>query len=189
MDGTRQYPANVFCSDDDEGFIAIAPDLPGCSAFGETQVEALDQLQDAIVAWVEAARAAGNPIPKASRPAAEQHSGKVLLRMPRSLHAEVAQAAKREGVSLNQYLVFLVSTARTQDAMNQAITKAVTQVHLNVLQSRVQTILDPMQPTVMKTMQVNPGMGYTIDNLKSIYVAALAEPPVEEEALGQWVRR
>jgi predicted RNase H-like HicB family nuclease len=53
----------VFWSDEDDGFIALAPDLPGCSAFGETQPEALAQLQDAIAAWIEATRAAGNPVP------------------------------------------------------------------------------------------------------------------------------
>jgi predicted RNase H-like HicB family nuclease len=47
IDPTR-YPANIFWSDEDEGFIAVAPDLPGCSAFGQTQEQAMAQLQDAI---------------------------------------------------------------------------------------------------------------------------------------------
>ena len=59
MTDTNRYPANVFWSEEDEGFIAVAADLPGCSAFGETQHEALTELQSAIVAWIEAARAAG----------------------------------------------------------------------------------------------------------------------------------
>jgi predicted RNase H-like HicB family nuclease len=60
----RRYPANVFWSEEDEGFIALAPDLPGCSAFGESEAEALDELRQAIDAWIEAARAAGNPVPE-----------------------------------------------------------------------------------------------------------------------------
>jgi predicted RNase H-like HicB family nuclease len=44
----KHYPAQVFWSDDDNGFIALAPDLPGCSAFGETRGEALTELDDAI---------------------------------------------------------------------------------------------------------------------------------------------
>ena len=68
MTEVERYPANVFWSDEDEGFIAVAPDLPGCSAFGETQADALLQLHDAIRAWVAAARKAGNPIPKPSQP-------------------------------------------------------------------------------------------------------------------------
>ena len=63
---THRYPAHVFWSEEDEGFIAIATDLPGCSAFGDTQDEALKQLQDAIAAWIGAQRSAGNPVPAPS---------------------------------------------------------------------------------------------------------------------------
>ena len=112
MTETNRYPAQVFWSEDDEGFVAVAPDLPGCSAFGQTQHDALRELQDAIQAWTEAANAAGNPIPEPSAPANDHHhSGKVLLRMPRRLHAQLARAAKQEGVSLNQYVVYLLSSA------------------------------------------------------------------------------
>lgn len=65
---TEHYPAHVFWSDEDEGYIAVAPDLPGCSSFGATRQEAIAELQDAIAAWIEAARAAGNPVPGPSRP-------------------------------------------------------------------------------------------------------------------------
>ena len=113
MIDTTRYPSRVFWSDDDEGFIAEAPDLPGCSAFGETQPEALDELQAAIAAWLEAARAAGNPVPQPSRPARDaEHSGKLLLRLPKTLHAELAKSAKREGTSLNQYVVYLLTYNR-----------------------------------------------------------------------------
>ena len=112
MTDTHRYPAHVFCSENDKGFIAVAPDLPGCSAFGETQQDALDELQDAIQAWMQAARAARNPIPAPSAPAVDPpHSGKVLLRMPRRLHTQLAQSAKQEDVSLNQYIVYLLSSA------------------------------------------------------------------------------
>jgi len=58
------YSRTVFWNDEDEGYIAIVPDLPGCSAFGETEDEALSEVKDAIEAWIEAANAAGNPIPE-----------------------------------------------------------------------------------------------------------------------------
>jgi predicted HicB family RNase H-like nuclease len=74
--------------------------------------EALHELQDAIHAWIEAAQAAGNLVPPPSASASDHHhSGKVLLRMPRRLHAQLARAAKQEGVSLNQYIVYLLSSA------------------------------------------------------------------------------
>ena len=57
------YPVRAFFSEEDEGFIAVAPDLPGSSAFGETEEEALAELAQAIPAWISACRAAGNPVP------------------------------------------------------------------------------------------------------------------------------
>jgi predicted RNase H-like HicB family nuclease len=62
-----RYPIQVFWSEDDAGFIAAVPDLLGCSAFGETQVEAVNEVKDAIAAWIEAMTAAGNPIPLPSK--------------------------------------------------------------------------------------------------------------------------
>jgi antitoxin HicB len=123
---TNRYPANVFWSDEDEGFIAVASDLPGCSAFGETQHEALTELQSAIAAWIEAARAAGNPIPEPSQPALDNfYSGKILVRMPKSLHGQLAQGAKTEAVSLNQHIVFLLTWAATHRTLMPDWTTAV----------------------------------------------------------------
>jgi predicted RNase H-like HicB family nuclease len=59
----KDYHINIFYSEPDEGYIADIPDLPACSAFGETPEEALAQLQIARSAWLEAARAEGRSIP------------------------------------------------------------------------------------------------------------------------------
>lgn len=67
MTDAKRYPAQVFWSDEDNGFVALAPDLPGCSAFGESRSEALTELDDAIEAWIAAAKDAGNPIPEPSK--------------------------------------------------------------------------------------------------------------------------
>jgi predicted RNase H-like HicB family nuclease len=115
MTNPSRYPAQVFWSDEDEGYVAVAPDLPGCSAFGESQQEALEQLHDAIEAWCQAATAAGNPIPEPSKPAEQTaFSGKFLVRMPRELHATLAKSAASEGVSLNQYAVYLLTKRQEQ---------------------------------------------------------------------------
>ena len=58
-----RYLVEVFWSDEDEGYIAVVPDLPGCSAFGNTPEEAVREIGDATLAWIEACRAAGDPIP------------------------------------------------------------------------------------------------------------------------------
>ncbi len=57
------YHINIFYSEEDGGYIADIPDLESCSAFGDTPEQALVELERAKAAWIEAARAAGKPIP------------------------------------------------------------------------------------------------------------------------------
>jgi antitoxin HicB len=56
--------------DDGGGFIAIAPELPGCMSDGETPQEALANAYDAIACWIEAAREMGRDVPAPRRAAA-----------------------------------------------------------------------------------------------------------------------
>ena len=60
----RDYPINVFYSDEDSGWIADIPDLVACSAFGKTPQEALREVVKAKAAWLEAAFAEHKPIPE-----------------------------------------------------------------------------------------------------------------------------
>lgn len=132
----RSYPTEVFWSEEDEGFIAIVPDLPGCSAYGETRQEALDSLDDGIEAWIEAAEAAGNPVPSPSTRsgAVSRYSGRLLVRMPRTLHATLAKEADQEGVSLNQYVVFLLTQGHAHHSV-QNLTSAVARQFIAVVSS------------------------------------------------------
>lgn len=106
----NKYATEIFWSDEDEGYIAIAPDLPGCSAFGETMAEAATEIEDAVSAWIEAAQAAGNPVPHPiERNPLQEASGKTLLRMPKELHRDLQRKAQRDGISLNSYICFLLT--------------------------------------------------------------------------------
>ena len=58
------YHINVFYSDEDGGYIADIPDLEHCSAFGATAEEAVAEVTKAKQAWIEAAHAAGKPVPR-----------------------------------------------------------------------------------------------------------------------------
>jgi predicted RNase H-like HicB family nuclease len=60
------FETRVFRCDEDGGYIAVAPDLPGCSAFGKTWPEALTELRSAMIAWITAARTAGSASVSAS---------------------------------------------------------------------------------------------------------------------------
>jgi predicted RNase H-like HicB family nuclease len=57
------YAIEIFYSEEDEGFIAVVPELPGCSAFGETQERALREVKIAMKLWLETAREIGREIP------------------------------------------------------------------------------------------------------------------------------
>lgn len=56
--------------DDGGGFVAVAPELPGCRSDGETPQDALTNAYDAIACWIEAAEEAGRPVPAPRRLAA-----------------------------------------------------------------------------------------------------------------------
>jgi predicted RNase H-like HicB family nuclease len=58
------YHINVFYSDEDRAYVADIPDLPGCSALGETAEQAVAEVEQAKDAWLEAAAATGGTIPE-----------------------------------------------------------------------------------------------------------------------------
>lgn len=62
-----EYPVTIFYSEEDGGYIAVAPDLKGCSAFGETPQEALRELGTAIELWLQTARQDNAHIPEPTR--------------------------------------------------------------------------------------------------------------------------
>jgi len=53
----------IFYSEEDEGYIAIVLDLPECSAFGETEEEALKEIKVVIELWMETAEKDGLEMP------------------------------------------------------------------------------------------------------------------------------
>jgi antitoxin HicB len=97
---------------DDEGggWLVEFPDLSGCMADGETLEEALAQARDAVAAWLDAAKAEGREIPPPSTGEAA-YSGKWVQRVPKSLHARLAERARDEGVSLNMLVTTFLADA------------------------------------------------------------------------------
>lgn len=104
-----EYPFNVVADEDDGGYVVEFPDLPGCM----TQVDSLTDLgamaQEAKDLWIESAFESGMGIPLPSYP--EPFSGRFNVRLPKSLHRRLVESAAREGVSLNQQVVSLLSEA------------------------------------------------------------------------------
>jgi antitoxin HicB len=84
-----------------EGYLAETPELPGCVTAGETPEEAMELLRDAMRLWLVVAVERGDPIPEPAREPSRDFSGRFVLRLPKSLHRQLAERAEAEGVSLN----------------------------------------------------------------------------------------
>ena len=101
------YRMNLTFDEESSAWIARYPELPGCMADGATPAEALAEGEEAKALWIETALDADLEIPEPQRDPA--YSGKLVLRLPKSLHQAAAERADREGVSLNSYLIQLIS--------------------------------------------------------------------------------
>jgi predicted RNase H-like HicB family nuclease len=88
---------------------ASVEELPGCTSRGKSSDAALDGIEAAMAKWIEVALEEGRGIPEPK--SATSHSGRLLLRMPRTLHADLTRASEREGVSLNQFITDALAAA------------------------------------------------------------------------------
>jgi predicted RNase H-like HicB family nuclease len=96
--------SRVLIPDEESGtYTAVILEFPGCIAQGDTPQEAYGHLEDAAKDWIEAALDLKQEIPAPLQ--SLSFGGKVLLRLPKSLHRQLALIAEREGVSLNQFIV------------------------------------------------------------------------------------
>lgn len=106
-----EYPFHVI-ADPDGGYVILYPDLLGCTM----QVEYLDEIgpmaEEIRHLWIKAQYEQGEAIPPPAYP--EEYSGKVVLRIPRSLHRSLAESAEGDGVSLNQYVATLLAQRDVQ---------------------------------------------------------------------------
>lgn len=109
LDDYMKMPYRMEIVEDKEegGFVISYPDLPGCVTCGETVEAAVANAVDAKQAWLAAAIEDGVSIPEPD--SLEAYSGQFKLRLPRSLHKTLAEHSKREGISMNQYCVYLLS--------------------------------------------------------------------------------
>ena len=101
------YRMEIVADKDEGGFVVSYPDLPGCITCGETIEAAISNAVDAKKAWIEVALESGIEIHEPE--SLDGYSGQFKLRIPRSLHKTLAEHSKREGISMNQYCLYLLS--------------------------------------------------------------------------------
>ena len=107
--------------EDGGGWLAIVPDLPGCSSDGETQMDALKNVEDAIETWLAAAHKHGQPIPA--------QDDFITVAFPQSLPDDVKRQAEHmarqmEGLSIadqpNPNLVHAIYAQLARAAIERA---------------------------------------------------------------------
>lgn len=105
------YHVELVRDEDEEGnagWVAEVEELPGCMSQGGTAEEAATHVRDAMQDWISVALEDGKDIPL---PRGEGYSGRFVVRIPSTLHAELAHAAERENVSLNSFTVGVLASS------------------------------------------------------------------------------
>ncbi|AVK85181.1 toxin-antitoxin system HicB family antitoxin [Lysinibacillus sp. B2A1] len=90
----------------ENGYWANVKELDGCHTPASTIEEAYKDLEKVLQMTIETKLEYGDPI---SEPVDHEYSGKFNVRVPKTLHKQMAQEAEEEGVSLNQYVVYKLS--------------------------------------------------------------------------------
>jgi len=101
-----KYPF-ILEQDEDKSFFISYPDLPGCMSCGSTIEEAIAMGEDALKCWIDSALQDDDYIPEPK--VAEDYPDNFKLRLPRSLYRQLSVNARAEGVSMNQYCLYLLS--------------------------------------------------------------------------------
>lgn len=104
----RRPYARIILPEFDGTFRGEIMEFPGCIATGETVPETFAALEETARSWLLAALEHGQDIPT---PIENNNafSGRLVLRLPKSLHKKATWIAEREGVSLNQFIVASLS--------------------------------------------------------------------------------
>ena len=101
------YRMEIVEDEEEGGFVVSYPDLPGCITCVETIESAVQNALDAKRTWIEAALEERIEIYEPD--SLENYSGQFKLRIPRSLHRSLAEHSQKEGISMNQYCIYLLT--------------------------------------------------------------------------------
>lgn len=101
------YKMEVVKDEIEKGYVVSFPELPGCVTCADTIEKAALLAEDAKREWIAACIEDNIDIPL---PLSDNDfSGQFKLRIPKSLHRSLAEHSKEEGISMNQYCLYLLS--------------------------------------------------------------------------------
>ena len=152
-----KYSINLTWSDEDNCYVATVSEFPGLSAFGDTPEEAVEEAKIAVEGFLKIYKEDGCPIPEPE--ILKPFSGQTRLRLPKSLHAALSQEALKEGVSLNSYIVYLLSERHVSKKLEKELTNLKNLVLLSVLSSGTQTAKAKSHVQILRLDTVWDDMG------------------------------
>lgn len=134
----RNYPVEVFEIATTEGneWMARFPDVRGCVGGGETPEEALHEALENLEFHLESLEKLGLPIPEPSK-VQTTFKGNISVRMSSGLHEQVSYLAKKEDISINQFIVEAISERVGKVKTENTISKL-----LNGLIEKLDSLLD-----------------------------------------------
>ena len=104
------YEIKVFPQTADDGstyWTACFPAIPECVGGGDTPEEAVAEANENLSFYLEYLEDEGKTAPKEY--SVPEYNGKISLRVPKSIHKALAEAAENDGVSINLLLNNAVS--------------------------------------------------------------------------------
>lgn len=136
MEATDRYSIHVFADEQDGGFVAVCPEFPGVSAFGDSREEALEEVRTALELAIETYEHEGWPLPEPQGLSAQElPSGEFRVRMPRTMHGQLAKRAATEGVSQNHLVIAYVAAGLAGYLWQSAADVRLTRLEAQVLLS------------------------------------------------------
>jgi len=107
--------------ENEKWFIAYCNELGkySCRGEGETYEEAIKNFEKEKESFIEYLYINGKNIPEPENYESKEYSGNINIRMNPDLHAILAENAKLKGISLNQYIIFLLTQNVTLDAVTR----------------------------------------------------------------------
>jgi predicted RNase H-like HicB family nuclease len=153
-----KYGFNLLWSEEDQGFIVTCPDFPGLSAFGESPEEALSEAKIALELFITSLQATGDSLPKPTE--CFDYSGQIRFRMPKTLHSSLAHQAEKECVSLNTWLITLLSERNATTKLVDKVCSRIDNVEKAIHVHRAETKQIRIQQETSYTPQLNKGGEY-----------------------------
>lgn len=123
----REYAMNLFQVKTTEGYewVAEFPDLKGCVGGGITKEEAMKEAEENKNIYLETLKDLGKELPQPRIHKESKASGKISLRLSKSLHKDLAEISNEEGVSMNQYAIEAISEKIGKDKSTNAFEEAI----------------------------------------------------------------